>query len=146
MWLSVYLLRVLANNSQQSTNTAKEGIHNNPGMAVTVWYLLMTSKVKGDDINRKRVVWMVLYQISVNSNIHHVPKKVPLYFRLYLSHFLVDFYNSYTNGTGMNTPESHKIYLLNRLMTSQVRHVASCDSLISVYMLKSTILSLKINF
>jgi len=42
--------------------------------------------------------------------IHRVRKKVPLYFRLYLSHFLVDF--SIKLETGMNTPQSYVITYL----------------------------------
>jgi len=50
-------------------------------------------------------------------HVHRVRKKVPLYFRLLLLHLLVDFYNLLLK-TEINTPQSHKIYLLNGLMTS----------------------------
>jgi len=46
----------------------------------------------------------------------------------------------------MNTPESRVIYLLNRLVTSLLRHITNYDSVTLVYVLKLTVLSLKINF
>jgi len=48
--------------------------------------------------------------------------------------------------TGMNTTQSHVFYLLSSLMTSYWWYLASHNSLILVYMLKLTILSLKIIF
>jgi len=39
---------------------------------------------------------------------------VSLYFRLYLSHVLEDFYNFISMETGMNTPQLHVIYFLDR--------------------------------
>jgi len=47
-------------------------------------------------------IWITLtlyiFFISSNPIILSVRKKVPLYFRLWLSHILVDFYNFYNNG------------------------------------------------
>jgi len=48
--------------------------------------------------------------------------------------------------TGMNTPKSYVICLLNCLMTSYLWYIANHDSLTLVYMLKLTISSLKIDF
>ena len=61
------------------------------------------------------------------------------------SHFLVDCINFSPVETEINTPQAHVIYLLDSLMT-YLRRVASQDSVTVVYMLKLTILDLKINF
>ena len=48
--------------------------------------------------------------------------------------------------TGMNTTESHVIYLLNCLMKSYLWHIANHDSLTLVYMLKLTVIEFEEKF